>query len=928
MEFDDFGNEIVIQEFDEIGADERFNIDDEIGGEEAVREVGRGEDEVDLVGRGSLAIVGADRRRCLAVLGALGSGKSSLVELWTQDDSLFPPGVAGVAGAPSELERARRVTRQTVVTTIVAPTSRGTSHLLTIVDTPGHPCFEDEVIAALRLVDGVVLTVDAAEGIVAHTLALVRLAVRAGLPLVLAFTKIDRLVVELKIPAEAALAKLEHMVAMLNRVLADELAAMRPAARPRQPLLDPARGNVIFTSARHSYAWSCASVAALYAKRARREARGAPQHRQVDAWPEAAVARSLWGDVHLADPATGRIDRGRVGGVHPFVHFALEPLYKMYTSVLGAASSADLTAVAGLLSIPLSPADARSDLPDLLRLFGGRLFNETATTLVDLAVARVPAPTTAAATSRLCRVLRVGGVEKEETEEGEEGEVAPDEVWRALAAADVDGPLVLYVASVRAADRVIARVLSGRVTLDAALLVLRDSHEDTSLPAQAFVSALSLRHGAACAAVESAGPGQLVELRGVCASIDRSALLLDQAAPALARCRPCLPLPIPRLGVIRVAIEPMLPAQAGTLATALATVSQQYLAAATVTAESGEVSIFGPSELYLDFVLHDVRQVSAQEIRLSDPTARLLETVSSQSALAARGVSANGRNVITVVAEPMSEVLAAALEARAVGRNDTDRLHRTFGLDVVAARSVWTVGPPDALAALLLNDTLPTDTDPTRLATVRDAIEQGFQWAIREGPLTGECVRGVVVRLVDATISDDPTSRTPGQIIPAVRRAVHAALVTAAPRILEPLYDVEILTTVPHCRLLRGIVARRRGTVVGQQPQPGTPFVRLTAQLPVLDSFGFETDVRLATKGEAMPLATVAGWQMAPGDPLDDSVTLTLLEPSDSDALGRELMLKTRRRKGLDERIVMEDFVDPSQREELASLVESDDDDM
>lgn len=47
----------------------------------------------------------------------------------------------------------------------ILPTSAGKSHLLHLIDTPGHVNFLDEVASAIRLVDGIVLVVDVIEGV-------------------------------------------------------------------------------------------------------------------------------------------------------------------------------------------------------------------------------------------------------------------------------------------------------------------------------------------------------------------------------------------------------------------------------------------------------------------------------------------------------------------------------------------------------------------------------------------------------------------------------------------------------------------------------------------------------------------------------------------------------------------------------------------
>lgn len=93
-------------------------------------------------------------------------------------------------------------------------------------------------------------------------------------------------------------------------------------------------------------------------------------------------------------------------------------------------------------------------------------------------------------------------------------------------------------------------------------------------------------------------------------------------------------------------------------------------------------------------------------------------------------------------------------------------------------------------------------------------------------------------------------------------------------------------------------------------PKPGSPLFDVLAYVPVLDSFGFETDLRTHTQGQAFCLSVFDHWANVPGDPLDKSVVLHPLEPSPPNALARELMLKTRRRKGLSEDVSINKFFD------------------
>lgn len=51
---------------------------------------------------------------------------------------------------------------------LILQTTSGKSHLLHMIDTPGHVNFSDEVAAAMRLADGVLLVVDVVEGVRNH----------------------------------------------------------------------------------------------------------------------------------------------------------------------------------------------------------------------------------------------------------------------------------------------------------------------------------------------------------------------------------------------------------------------------------------------------------------------------------------------------------------------------------------------------------------------------------------------------------------------------------------------------------------------------------------------------------------------------------------------------------------------------------------
>lgn len=61
-----------------------------------------------------------------------------------------------------------------------------------------------------------------------------------------------------------------------------------------------------------------------------------------------------------------------------------------------------------------------------------------------------------------------------------------------------------------------------------------------------------------------------------------------------------------------------------------------------------------------------------------------------------------------------------------------------------------------------------------------------------QGVLCDENMRGVRFDIHDVTLHADAIHRGGGQIIPTTRRVLYASVLTAAPRLLEPVYLVEI----------------------------------------------------------------------------------------------------------------------------------------
>mmetsp|Transcript_23789 Transcript_23789/g.56006 ORF Transcript_23789/g.56006 Transcript_23789/m.56006 type:complete len:1115 (+) Transcript_23789:129-3473(+) len=826
-------------------------------------------------------------------------------------------------------ERERQMSLQSCPITLALPDTRGKSYALTIVDCPGHVQFHDESVAALRALDGAVLCVDAAEGILLHTELLIRQIVGEGLPICLVVTKLDRLVTELRLPPRDAYFKLLNVVESANKLV-------REASHGRYPELSPSRGNVAFSSALHGWLFTLQSMAEVYLEHSRDESLGS------NVTP-AQFAKRLWGDWWFDDESRTFVDDPSQSSSQQrsFVTFCLEPIYKIYAACLGE-SEKDVEATLKPLGVHLTKTQLRSSARPLLRIALSRFLETASCGFVDMVVKHVPPPS-AAAKGKVARCYSgpldapfVRDMLRCESRTAEKLVMHVTKLYSSSDGRSFDALARIYCGTCRPGQKV--RVLGEGFVPD-------EDDEDTAV---ATIESIAIPRGRSRTKVTLATAGNWVLLTGVDATIAKTATIVgknssrstdgdededdvdddedDDSNPV----HIFSPLRFPFVGgesTMKMALEPLNPAELPKMVQGLRSVSKAYPMVRTRVEESGEHVLFGTGELYMDCVLHDLRHVYGDvEVKVADPSVALRETVVDTSSLKCFAETTNKKNKLTFIAEPMDDGLAEKLESGTVklGEWDQRKVGRFFqsqyGWDLLSSRSVWAFGDsPTRGTNLLLDDTLPSEVDKSLLNSCRSSIVQGFQWATREGPLCEEPVRGAKLKVLEVTLADKAIYRGGGQVIPTARRTVHSSLLTATPRLMEPIYKVQIQCPGDMVAAIQPVLKRRRGHIVQDRPISGTLLYNVRGFIPLLDSFGFETDLRTYTQGQAMVHSVFDHWAIVPGDPLDKNILLHPLEPSPPHVLARELLLKTRRRKGLSEDVSIDKFFDAAMKEQMAA---------
>ncbi|KAL4977848.1 P-loop containing nucleoside triphosphate hydrolase protein [Aspergillus desertorum] len=787
------------------------------------------------------------------------------------------------------LERERGLSIKSAPMSLVLQSSKGKSHLFNIIDTPGHVNFVDEVAASSRLVDGVVLVVDVVEGVQANTEQIIKHAVLEDLPLTLVVNKMDRLILELKIPPNDAYFKLKHVIEEVNTMIENVMPGHGEKRR-----LSPEKGNVAFACASMKWCFTLQSFAKMYA----------------DTYPKietADFAIRLWGDIFF-NPKSRKFTRKGVeeNSKRTFVNFVLEPIYKLYSHTLSE-SPHDLKETLASVGISLKPSQLRSDAKVLLDLVCEQFFGP-AEGFVDMVLQHIPSPVEGA--KRVLERYYTGPLDTK--------------VAAAMANCDPDGPLVVHVTKLLTSTdasrfHALGKILSGTVRPGLQVRVLGEGYtpDDEEDMVNATISDTWIAETRYNIPTSGVTAGNLVLLGGVDNSIVKTATLVATKFEDEEEAHIFKPIRHVTESVFKVAVEPVNPSELPKMLEGLRKVNKSYPLISTKVEESGEHIVLGTGELYMDCVLHDLRRLfSEMEIKVSDPVTRFCETVVETSAIMCYSITPNKLNKITMIAEPLDDGIAEDIESGRVSIKDPIRkvarfFEEKYDWDKLAARSIWAFGPDERGPNILQDDTLPSQVDKKLIGSVRDSITQGFSWGTREGPLCEEPIRNAKFRLTDVSLADQAIYRGGGQIIPTARRAVYSSFLMASPRLMEPIYSCSMTGPADAVASVYTVLSRRRGHVLSDGPIAGTPLYSVRGLIPVIDSFGFETDLRIHTQGQASVSLVFDKWSVVPGDPLDRDVKLKPLEMAPAMATARDFVLKTRRRKGLAEDVTVSKFLEP-----------------
>lgn len=298
--------------------------------------------------------------------------------------------------------------------------------------------------------------------------------------------------------------------------------------------------------------------------------------------------------------------------------------------------------------------------------------------------------------------------------------------------------------------------------------------------------------------------------------------------------------------------------------------------------ETGEYLISGLGELHLEAKVERKFKEMGLEVIVSPPIVVYRETVGKASP-PTEGRSPNKHNVFEIVVEPLDKPIYDAMVSGELESN-----YKPKGKKTDYAKKLSDIGMDydEAKRIVLIHERCML-IDMTKgvqyMNEIMELVKESFVNAVDEGTLCKEPSTGIKVKLLDASLHEDPVHRGPGQIIPAFRTTIRRAVLKAGPTLLEPKQEIRIDAPEEMIGAISREVENRRGQVLNIENVRGA--IVVTAKIPVSDIFGLDASLKSATSGRGFYSVIEVTFEKIPKNLRDSTI------------------ISVRKRKGLDERV-------------------------
>uniref|UniRef100_A0A914CGN0 Elongation factor-like 1 n=1 Tax=Acrobeloides nanus TaxID=290746 RepID=A0A914CGN0_9BILA len=808
--------------------------------------------------------------------------------------------------------------------------------MINLIDSPGHVDFSCEVHYALNLADIAILVVDLVEGVCSQTETLLREAIYSHVDIILVLNKFDRLVVELKMTEAEAFRHIRRLIELINSCVAQIIQGylieedwQKFEATESSRHFDPTKGNVLFASAIHGYAFSLEDFVELWAPKM-----------SID---KELLLRNFFADAYLT-PNGIKPDAEAKGKRTVFEQLVLQPLWEVHKCGLIEKQLDKLKEFAKKLSIPPLKSRRIDDAFDeFMRLF------LPLTRAAVRAIAKCKSPKETCAEDERLSIF-----------------VSPNNhrLWEALRLCDPEAEIcVAYVAKLLLCDGkkvAMCRILSGRL-VNGTLLYIVDSNQDQS--SSITINNLYVLMGRELLPIKSASAGSICAFE-----------LDDLASIGTTLCSQSL---TETLNLKSSLIEPLVRVSIRTegdseewekLRKSLRQLAMLDSAVRVFELENGELALVTSGEVHLQKCIQDLNDMGQTNISVSEPMVPFLETIIPDSQcsyakilteqltecnLKNYGISFKLRSIslpdeIVKFLQQNDHILKRTREG--IIEQGEHEEFRTSLLKICCEtlpklkgswwyrkseqelssliERIWSFGPFRAKYNILFN-AIPDYDRPSiwrnsnsKLRQLDRAVISGFDLAMSQGPLCDEPMQGVGILVEQWQIGeglDDPEAAAQrlqdpqiyGQMISAVKQACKVALKKHPLRLVAAMHKCKIQSNSQALGKVHSVLAQRHAKVINEDTNETTGLFEIFAYMPIVESFSFCEQLRKRTSGMASAQMEFSHWQLIEEDPFWKPTTEEEIEEygEKGDSINQALMYmnSVRKRKGIptDEVIVV-----------------------
>ncbi len=260
--------------------------------------------------------------------------------------------------------------------------------------------------------------------------------------------------------------------------------------------------------------------------------------------------------------------------------------------------------------------------------------------------------------------------------------------------------------------------------------------------------------------------------------------------------------------VISVAVEPKTTADQDKMSQALAKLAQEDPSfVVRIEEETGQTIISGMGELHLDIIVDRMKREFNVSANVGDPQVSYRECITTEANAEGKFIRESGGKShyghVNIKLEPLNE------------------------------------GSGYEFDNAIVNDSIPKEFIP--------AVDQGIQEQLQNGVLTGSPVVDLKVTLLGGSFHEVDSTEMSFKV--AASMAIRDGVLSASPKLLEPMMKVEVTAPEENMGDVMGDLNRRRGVVQGMDEAPTGKIIR--AEVPLSMMFGYSTSLRSASQGRA-----------------------------------------------------------------------------